>query len=287
MTGAATTYRLSQIASRDLMTVFREARLRDAAHTMVERHISALVVVDANNEPVGLITMSAINRHLCRPMLRGKPSPTLERPVFEAMTPILLTLHEDCPVVVAARIMSSSRIHRVLVTQGGRCTGLVSLTDIARLVAEVGLHGDVPDSAELESVIDIRSPRELFVASMDRCLEHAGFVEAFCTRFLATSSDIRAKFAGGDIAKQHAALTSGFRYATDVALGKPGALGHLTEEAALHDHHHRDIRPEMYALWLESLIATVRETDARCDLVTEHAWRIMMGNVISYMTRRY
>jgi CBS domain-containing protein/hemoglobin-like flavoprotein len=288
VTGEATTYRVSQIASRELVTMSRDARLREAAHLMAERHLSALVVVDANQDPVGLLSMSDLNRHLSKPMLRGKPPPTLDRPVSEAMTPTLLTLREDCPVVVAARIMASSRIHRVLVTQGTRCTGLISLTDIARLVGEVGLHGDVPDSASLlETSIDIHSPRELFVGSLERCLEKEGFAASFYARFVGTSADIRAKFAGSDVVQQQAAIVSALRYAADVALGEPAALGHLTEEAALHDRHHRDIRPEMYALWLETLIATVRETDPRCDLVTEHAWRIMMGNVISYMTRRY
>lgn len=60
-----------------------------------------------------------------------------EHDVSEAMTRLpLITLPPDADIRTAADLMHSRRIHRVLVTDGGRLVGIVSALDIARAAAE-------------------------------------------------------------------------------------------------------------------------------------------------------
>jgi hemoglobin-like flavoprotein len=48
-------------------------------------------------------------------------------------------------------------------------------------------------------------------------------------------------------------------------------------------HQHLAITPDLYDVWLDALIATVREFDSECDELTEYAWRLALTPGISYM----
>jgi len=61
-------------------------------------------------------------------------------------------------------------------------------------------------------------------------------------------------------------------------------LGYI---ATRHDRRHLDIRPEYYDLWLESLIATVRETDPEFDPSVEESWRSVLAYGVEYMRAHY
>lgn len=69
--------------------------------------------------------------------------------------------------------------------------------------------------------------------------------------------------------------------------GDPKALAELTDRARTHDHHHLDIKPELYDLWLESLICTAQEFDSQWSDAIEFAWRKILGFVIHRMIANY
>lgn len=278
-------YLLERIMSRRMVTVEITASLASAVGAMSTHQVSALVVVDGRGDPVGLLSQTDIARHLTRGLAANR-APTRPHLVSDVMSPSLLTLPPSCPVGAAARLLSSCRIHRVLVKQGNQYVGIVSMTDIARLVGEVGFDGD-PATAAWEVSFDVSTPRDVFGASFARCEADPEFGRKFYDRFLATSADVRGRFANTAMAHQQRVIVGALKRAGDIALGKPEALAELAELARSHNRSHHDIHPELYALWLESLLATVREVDPAYDLVVEQSWRILMGNVISYMTRRY
>jgi len=277
-------YWLGAIASKQLVTITSTATLREASQLITLHHVSAIVIVNGRGEPVGLISQYDVSRFASQPAGKGN---ALDRAVTEAMTPTLLTLQADCRVIAAARIMTASHIHRVLVMSGATLVGLVSLTDIARLVGEVGFHRDPPTADDDVLLANLKSPREAFAASLARCVARHDFGERLYTRFLAMSPDIRARFAGVDMARQQAAIVAMLQIVVDVTQAKPEALAKFGEYAVLHDRDHHDVRPEHYALWLESLVATARASDPKFDLGVEQAWRMVLGHVIAYMSRRY
>lgn len=71
------------------------------------------------------------------------------------------------------------------------------------------------------------------------------------------------------------------------SVGGDAADLYLEYIARLHDRHHFNIEPDLYDLWLEALIDTVREFDNEFDAEIERAWRSVMSYGIEYMTSRY
>ena len=109
-------------------------------------------------------------------------------------------------------------------------------------------------------------------------------MDRFYEKFLASSPEIRAKFANTDFVKQKEALrgslTAMMRAAADEATGPETYLKDL---AILHGRSHLDIGAGLYDLWLDSLLATVRECDPQFDVQVQEAWESVMEVGIRYI----
>lgn len=128
---------------------------------------------------------------------------------------------------------------------------------------------------------------ELVNDSLERCTPQAEFFEQFYERFHDSSDEIAAKFAGTDAKSQGRALRTAFLLLLQAIAGDPAAWQQLELRAIRHDRKHLDIKPEMYELWRESLLETVREFDPRADDRTREAWRRVVQQAIEFMTARY
>lgn len=136
-------------------------------------------------------------------------------------------------------------------------------------------------------LLQAASPKDVFLASLERCADRAGFLHAFYTRFLASSEEIRAKFRYTDFDVQHDMLLRSLRLAAGATAGDQEALHDLTERARTHDRWHHNIKPAMYVHWLEALITTAADFDPQWSDDVESAWRRTLGFVIGHMTKRY
>ena len=142
--------------------------------------------------------------------------------------------------------------------------------------------------ARYHPAMDTRA-RETFLASFGRCRAAAGFLDAFYQRFIASSDEVRAKFAGTDMKRQVRMLEDSL-YVVAVAIqGEEGSLarGDLPRIAARHSRKDLDIRAGLYDLWLECLIQTVRTHDPESSDAVEAAWREAMAFGVDYMRARY
>jgi hemoglobin-like flavoprotein len=136
--------------------------------------------------------------------------------------------------------------------------------------------------------MDPRS-RAAFLASFNRCRAAAGFLEDFYRRFIASSEEIRVKFAGTNMKRQVQMLEDSL-YVVAVAIqGEEGSLarGDLPRIAARHSREDLDIRPGLYDLWLECLIEAVRTHDPQFSGEVEAAWRETLAFGVDYMRARY
>jgi hypothetical protein len=61
----------------------------------------------------------------------------------------------------------------------------------------------------------------------------------------------------------------------------------LIDIARVHDREHADIPVDLYNLWLECLINTVREFDPQFDDEIELSWRMVCSQGIAFMVYRY
>ena len=130
-------------------------------------------------------------------------------------------------------------------------------------------------------------PQQLFRDSLDRCRQREDFLDHFYDRFMASSDEVREKFARTDFDRQKQRLLEALRLAADVVDGDARAMRHLHERAESHGRHGLDIKPELYDLWLDSLMATAAECDPNFDEAIEEAWRSVLGHIIAYMQLHY
>jgi len=129
----------------------------------------------------------------------------------------------------------------------------------------------------------------VFLASFARCRAADGFLDDFYSRFVSSSEEVRAKFAGTDMKRQVRMLEDSLFVVAVAVQGEEGsrARGDLPRIAARHSRKDLDIRPGLYDLWLECLIEAVRAKDPQFSPEVEAAWRETMAFGIGQMRARY
>jgi hemoglobin-like flavoprotein len=90
-----------------------------------------------------------------------------------------------------------------------------------------------------------------------------------------------------DMERQKRALASSLYVIVMALEGGGAATVYLDQVADRHSRRDLDIRPELYAPWLECLIRAVSEYDPLYDEVVEQVWRGVMSEAIQRMTDRY
>ena len=127
-----------------------------------------------------------------------------------------------------------------------------------------------------------------FDASLERCTAKPEFIDRFYDRFLASSPKVRQKFANTDFARQKRALRSSLNLMLLVAADEEkGPARYLGDIAARHSKRDLDIGAELYDLWLDALLETVKECDPQISPEVERAWERVMMVGISYLLLRY
>ena len=112
------------------------------------------------------------------------------------------------------------------------------------------------------------------------------FFDVFYDKFIEASPLVAQKFARVDLVAQRTMLKQSFAYLLNLYVTKR-IPDHLIEIARVHDHHHADIPSELYDLWLDCLIVTVREFDPEFDADVELSWRMICAPGITFMRFRH
>ena len=130
--------------------------------------------------------------------------------------------------------------------------------------------------------------RRIFEQSLRRCTANNGFLDLFYDTFLVSSPKVREKFADTDFDRQKKMLERSLQLilwaSEDPESGPKRYLEHMAER---HSSRDLDVGSDLYDLWLDSLLATVRECDPEFDEHVEVAWERVMELGIDYMVRRY
>ena len=128
---------------------------------------------------------------------------------------------------------------------------------------------------------------EVFDDSLARCLSRHGFLDRFYDLFLASSPRVREAFRHTDFAHQKKMLADSLSLMTSVSGAPADELEELDRVARRHGKHDLDIGFELYDLWLESLMRTVREFDGHFDRDVDRAWRNVLAEGIEFMESRH
>lgn len=129
---------------------------------------------------------------------------------------------------------------------------------------------------------------QVFDDSLRRCSSDARFFDRFYERFLASSPKVREKFASTDFVRQKRALRASLHLILLVAQDPDrDAARYLGPVAERHSSRQLGIGAELYDLWLDSLLATVREIDPQFGSAVEQAWEDAMAIGIRFLCSRY
>ena len=131
------------------------------------------------------------------------------------------------------------------------------------------------------------SIEDIFKHSLHKCEENEKFLARFYEHFLASSPRVGKKFADTNFERQKEALRLSLRMMAMASVESDAADLYLEYIAKRHDRHHLNIEPDLYDLWLEALIDTVRECDDEFDAEVEQAWRSVLRYGIDYMISHY
>jgi hemoglobin-like flavoprotein len=134
--------------------------------------------------------------------------------------------------------------------------------------------------------IDERSLRT-FSESLARCNGNPAFVERFYEIFLTSSPKVKEKFAHTDFIQQKVALRASLDAMLLAAKDPKGPEQYLRNLAERHSSRQLNIGAELYDLWLDSLLATVKEFDPVNGPAVQDAWEKVMMLGVSYLLSRY
>ncbi|MDT8409934.1 MAG: CBS domain-containing protein [Wenzhouxiangellaceae bacterium] len=156
--------RARDIMKKNVVTVEASISVRELAGLLTEKMISGVPVIDENDKPVGVVSLSDIvahddqraiietEHHAASYFLRGweddlEPSDIESLQVVQGegltvgdiMTPAVYSVTEDTDIAEMADAMINGRVHRLIVTRAGRVVGIVSTLDMLKAVRSHGI----------------------------------------------------------------------------------------------------------------------------------------------------
>jgi CBS domain-containing protein len=114
------------------LTVTADTPIMDAVALLVERDISGVIVVDANNAPVGILT----ERDCIRTALQAGYFDESGGRVADYMTPKIHTVGPDDSLMDVGELFADSPFRRCPVVDGGQLVGLILRRDVLRAVTQ-------------------------------------------------------------------------------------------------------------------------------------------------------
>jgi CBS domain-containing protein len=143
----ARTVTVSEVMTRDVVSLTPETPLKDAAVVIAERGVSGVPVSDQEGRVVGVLSetdllvkqgglphrVGGLVHWLVETASAPDAAKLRARTVGEAMTAPAITTEPDRPVTEAARRMVERQVNRLPVVEDGRLVGIVTRADLVRL----------------------------------------------------------------------------------------------------------------------------------------------------------
>lgn len=131
---------------------------------------------------------------------------------------------------------------------------------------------------------------DLFTKSFQRLadvtIDDVDFFSAFYNAFVSDSAEAAEKFRNVDMERQREHLRKSLDHMLYFSIDRV-AGDEMLKIAKAHSRSIGNIRPELYEVWLDSLLKTVRAYDPEFNDEVEIAWRVVLAPGISYMQLHY
>jgi CBS domain-containing protein len=151
----------SEVMTRDVLTVPSDLPVDRVIELLVNHSISGAPVVSVEGKPVGVVSLSdlaksgaivetyrgtgvsAYFRHGLQDSVAREDIDSFRfaaeshATAADIMTPVVFSVEDQASVQEVANAMIRGRIHRVLVTRGGRIVGIISSMDLLPIVRDM------------------------------------------------------------------------------------------------------------------------------------------------------
>ncbi|MEW5762990.1 MAG: DUF294 nucleotidyltransferase-like domain-containing protein [Bacillota bacterium] len=156
--------RVGELMSRPVITCRPDDPVTGVASLMQEHNISAVVVIDREGQPVGLITERDLVQKLVAER-RCRPEDCTAR---EVMNPKLVTIHQDAYLNQALLEVIKHGVKHLAVTDRGMLTGIVSLSDLvrARSTGTFWIASRIETQQSLEGLAEIGREVDGFLSAL-------------------------------------------------------------------------------------------------------------------------
>lgn len=152
------TLKVGDVMTREVIAVAPDTSLVTTARLFAARHITGAPVIDPDGRPIGVVTQTDLtdpdrdrtNRpgksifyqvtHHAR-IVQGDDATTADGIVADVMSPFVLAIDPNAPLMEAIRLMVSDDVHRLLVTREGKLVGIVTSMDVLRALAGASTQG--------------------------------------------------------------------------------------------------------------------------------------------------
>jgi CBS domain-containing protein len=163
--------RAKDIMTRDVFTVSPSANVREAAKLMVSKRLSGLPVVTSDGRPVGMLTASDLlhrvetgteKRSSWFTSFFSDPDDMARQyakahglKAHEVMSRHVISVRDDTDLSEVADVLDRNRLKRVPVVRDGTLVGIISRSDLVRILSEasVGQPIATSDDAALQNAI--------------------------------------------------------------------------------------------------------------------------------------
>lgn len=111
----------------EVASVAPGARVPEIVQALAERRIGAVLVRDAAQQLLGIVSERDIVRHLAK-----DGAATLGMSAAQLMTSVLHTVTPSATVAEAMGVMSANRVRHLPVLEHGQLVGLISIGDVVK-----------------------------------------------------------------------------------------------------------------------------------------------------------
>ncbi len=112
---------------RDVISIDPQSTLAEAARMLNQHRIGAIVVIDAAEALVGILS----ERDVVRAVAEGGAE-ALRQPVSSRMTGQVVTCRSNAGIDELMTLMTERKFRHVPIVEGGRLRGIVSIGDIVK-----------------------------------------------------------------------------------------------------------------------------------------------------------
>ena len=117
--------------NRQICTISKNQSVRQALILMSEKNISAIIIVDNNDFPIGIFSERDYARKI---VLKGKSSK--DTSLDEVMTKELITVTRDYKVDQCMEIMNEKKIRHLPVLENKKIVDIISIRDVLKIMIE-------------------------------------------------------------------------------------------------------------------------------------------------------